>query len=326
MKFHYNPNLPFILPQCKGNLTLNGRFVNSQHEEALDFDKYKQMLFYTNPQKKEKSKDTFKPTIIDNTDVFHQKHNTIVWLGHSSFYIRIDGTTFLTDPCLRSLPFFPRNVKLPYKLTEIQNVDYILISHAHRDHFDVPSLKKILKANPNAEFLAPLGLGKLIKTVGTTNFQEAAWYQSYKISNPNLKVHFLPAYHWHMRHPLDKNTMLWGSHFIASSSSRNIYFAGDTAYSSHFKEIGQIIPSIDICLMPIGAYKPTFLLKESHTSPQEAITGFHELGGKLFIPMHYGTYDLADEPLGDPIQTLKQQAHKLKGKLAELPVGGDYKF
>jgi L-ascorbate metabolism protein UlaG (beta-lactamase superfamily) len=242
----------------------------------------------------------------------------MVWLGHSSFLIRLNGITLLTDPCLFKMPFFPRYIDLPFELKLLKNIDYVLISHGHRDHFDVPSLKIIKEANPNATYLIPLEMGKMLESLGIRNYQEAGWYQAYSPIK-ELEINFLPAKHWHRRFLWDTNTVLWGS-FLIQSSNTNIYFAGDTGYHSHFQEIGSLFPNIHYCLMPIGAYKPSFMMQKAHTSPQEAVQGFHELNGKIFVPMHYGTYDLADEPLSEPEKILRQLDEKgeIKGKMQIL--------
>ncbi|MBK9793817.1 MAG: MBL fold metallo-hydrolase [Sphingobacteriales bacterium] len=102
-----------------------------------------------------------------------------------------------------------------------------------------------------------------------------------------------------------------------------MYFAGDTGYAHHFKEINQHFEGFDICLMPVGAYKPKFVMEWAHTSPEEAVQGFHELNGKTFIPMHYGTFDLSDEPASEPVKILKdlKENKQLNGHLKILKVG-----
>ncbi|PIQ21822.1 MAG: hypothetical protein COW65_06815 [Cytophagales bacterium CG18_big_fil_WC_8_21_14_2_50_42_9] len=103
-----------------------------------------------------------------------------------------------------------------------------------------------------------------------------------------------------------------------------IFFAGDTSYKpSFFQEIKSLFGSPDICILPVGAYKPAFMMQGSHMNPEEAVQAFNELGGKTFIPMHYGTFDLSDEPAGEPVRLLQEYAAagKINGYL-ELPVIG----
>lgn len=103
----------------------------------------------------------------------------------------------------------------------------------------------------------------------------------------------------------------------------NIYFAGDTGFSSHFEDIIKIFGSIDYCILPIGAYKPEFMMNESHISPKEAVEAFNILNAKNFIPMHYGTYDISNEPLGEPIRKMRKmhEQGKINGKFIELAIG-----
>ncbi|UZR92896.1 MBL fold metallo-hydrolase [Chondrinema litorale] len=242
------------------------------------------------------------------------------------FSIKIAGKLLLTDPCLKDLPIMKRRHELPFSISEIKNLDYILFSHAHRDHYDVASLKEILKNNPQVNFLLPLKQGELLKKLGDYNFQEAAWYQIFNTPD-NFKITFLPAQHWNKRGLADFNKTLWGS-ILIEFENKKIYFAGDTGYAAHFKDINKLIGPMDICFMPVGAYKPEYMMEASHVSPTDAIKGFHELEGKQFIPMHYGTYDLSDEPAGEPIRVLKKayENGKINGDLNILDVGKPYYF
>lgn len=119
------------------------------------------------------------------------------------------------------------------------------------------------------------------------------------------------------------NKILWGS-FLLRTPDRSIYFGGDSGYGKHYKTIRDMIDGeIDDVILPIGAYEPSYIMKSNHMNPREAITAFHDLEGKRLIPMHYGTYDLADEPLGDPekrIRTLDKEG-KIKGELKICNIG-----
>jgi L-ascorbate metabolism protein UlaG (beta-lactamase superfamily) len=318
IQYKFNPLLPFIKEGYKGNITIDGLFCNGNVKDEFPIQEVLKWQLQKNPQKAEKKQDTYRIPVRKELHFLDSKDDLMVWLGHSSFLIRLNGITLLTDPCLFKMPFFPRYIDLPFDLKLLKNIDYVLISHGHRDHFDVPSLKIIKETNPQAAFLVPLEMGKMLKSLGIYKYQEAGWYQAYSPIK-ELEISFLPAKHWHRRFLWDTNTVLWGSFFIQSSNT-SIYFAGDTGYHSHFQEIGSLISNIHYCLMPIGAYKPSFMMQKAHTSPQEAVQGFHELNGKVFIPMHYGTYDLADEPLSEPEKIIKQMNEKkeIKGKIQFL--------
>ena len=161
----FNPDLEFIIDRenefetyYKGNPLLDGVFCNegATESEEVSLTTVLKWQLQTNPQKEEKKNENFEVETIPNNTFFKEKQNCIVWLGHACFFIRLNGINFLTDPCLESMPFVPRKAELPCKISEIKNIDYLLLSHNHRDHLDIPSLKKLLPKNPNMEFLVPL--------------------------------------------------------------------------------------------------------------------------------------------------------------------------
>lgn len=317
-KYISNPDLPLINRNFKGNLMKDGRFSNHPWPDTDASLKNVLKWFLTpNPQRQEKKEDTFRLKVIRNEKIFERKENGIVWLGHSAFFLRLDGKSLLFDPVLFSLPLIKRLAELPCAADKIKNIDYLLLSHGHRDHFDNKSLETVLRQNPRAIVLCPLKIGSLVRKLDRDRtIQEAGWYQEFRTGG--VKITMLPALHWHRRYTGDFNEMLWGS-FMVEGRDQKIFFAGDTAYGSHFSEIRSVTGAPDICLLPIGAYKPPFLMQASHMNPQEAVRSFTDLGGKQFIPMHYGTYDLANEPIGEPIRMVRKDLSA--DKLKELAVG-----
>ena len=171
----------------------------------------------------------------------------------------------------------------------------MLISHGHFDHLDTNSIKKF----NNSMALIPLNMSGIIKDLNPTiTTQEAGWYQEYNI-NEIFQVFFMPSRHWHRRGAFDTNKVLWGS-YVIKTKEKTIYFTGDSAYSKHFSDAALFFPSIDIALMPIGAYSPRKIMKNNHMNPEESLQAAKDLKAKLIIPMHFGTFDLSDEPLGEP--------------------------
>jgi L-ascorbate metabolism protein UlaG (beta-lactamase superfamily) len=304
-----NPKLSVIKQGWKGNPMVGNKFTNDSVIERYSFWQLLKWKFSVNPQRKEKKADTFRVETIATTDFISSKNDMIVWLGHASFFIRINGVTILTDPCYGKMLFQKRLAKMPCKTEEIKGIDYILVSHNHRDHFDLGSLSDLYKVNPNAKALLPLKGGSVLKKV-TSNYEEAGWYQQYS-TNPKIKIFFMPAKHWGRRGVFDFNKVLWGS-FVIQSDTTTIYFAGDTSFGDQFEEVSKLFPKIDYALIPVGAYKPPYIMKRAHISPTEAIEGAKILKPTHFIPMHYATYDLSDEPIGEPIRTLKDI--QLKGQ------------
>jgi L-ascorbate metabolism protein UlaG (beta-lactamase superfamily) len=293
-------------------------------KDKLPFSNLFRWMASRNPQYSEKKQDRFTPGVLHNERFLQSKEDMIVWLGHSSFFIQLNGVRLLTDPVFYDLtPFLRRKYGLPCRVGELRNIRYILLSHGHRDHLDIPTLKKLRNYNPDAEILCPLGFIGMMKSIGFANIQEAAWWQQYKTEG--IDIILLPAKHWNRRLLTDYNTTLWGS-FAIRSDATSLYFAGDTGYGNHFKEISRSFPSFDVCLMPVGAYKPRYVMEWAHTSPEEAVMAFHTLKGKHFIPMHYGTYDLSDEPPSEPVRLLHQlrENGEINGCLNILKVGEEF--
>ncbi|WKN30161.1 MBL fold metallo-hydrolase [Porifericola rhodea] len=319
----FNPDLETVKKDFKGNLYINKMFNGDAY--GSDKASYKKIIKWqlsTNPQKKEKAEDDFQLKVDRNTSFITSDEDLIVWLGHASFFMRINGVSFFTDPCLKDLPIVKRQVGLPCSIYDLIGINYLLISHGHRDHYDESSVKQLLKQNPNMELLLPLKISELLgKQKKKVSFQEAAWWQKFNTTE-EVEVIFLPAKHWNRRYLNDFNRQLWGS-FLIRTKEKTVYFGADSAYANHYKEIKEEFGSPDIAILPIGAYKPSYVMNEAHMHPGEAVQAFHDLGAKTFIPMHYGTYDLSDEPLGEPLTILKdlEERKHINGEVKVLNVG-----
>ena len=302
----FNPRLGFIKEGYPGNLLEKGRFVNEDKDFGAGFSKVLQWMFSKNPHRAEKKKSAYRLVPEPDHSIFEPGEDAFVWLGHASFLFRINNKLILTDPCLYDLPGIKRQFASPFRTSELKQLDYILLSHSHRDHFDTRSMREILKVNPGVQIFCPLKMLPLIKRVGGRRITEAGWYQEFPGDETGIRFAFLPSKHWNRRFVHDTNRELWGAFWIGTKQ-QSIYFAGDTAYHSHFKDAKEILPPLKHAFMPIGAYKPNFMMKSSHTSPEEAIQGFRDLGAGTFIPMHYATYDLSDEPLSEPMQIVNEK-------------------
>ncbi len=321
--FRYNKNLPFVKKESRGVWYENGQFIHAKYaSNTAAFGDILRWQLRTNPQKKQKKEDGFRVKCIYNSAFLSSSEDMIVWLGHSSFFIRIGGISLLTDPCLTDLPMIKRLVPPPCPTSALDNIDYLLMSHGHRDHFDEKVIAQLIEQNPAMTFLLPLEISKLLgKKRNSVLFQEAAWWQRFTVKD-DLEITFLPAKHWNRRYLHDLNRQLWGSFWIKYQGI-SIYFGGDSAYDSHYSEIKEVMGEPDICLLPIGAYRPSSVMKSAHMNPAEAVQAFQDLGGKTIIPMHYGTYDLSDEPLGEPLQLLREfdEMGRLAGEVKALAVG-----
>ena len=319
-----NSKLKTILPNWKGNPVINGRFIDPHKRFSGSFKKALKWQLSKKEKKEEKKNDKWRLTVRKGNDFLKQKEDCIVWLGHASFFIQLKGTRILIDPIFgRISGIVPRYSELPCAVEDFTNIAYVLLSHAHRDHCDKSSLKKIFSQNNSATLLTSLNTGKLVSSwIDGLKFEEAGWYQQFDLKEENLQITFLPTQHWSNRYMTDINKTLYGSLMI-EADGLNIFFGGDSGYSSYPKQIGELFPNIDIAMIGVGAYTPSFMMRDAHTNPYEAVEAFHDLKAKTLIPMHYGTFDLADEPLGEPYRILKQLEtdKKIYGVLKILEVG-----
>ena len=249
--------------------------------------------------------------------LLNSKEDFICWLGHASFLVQLGQKRFLFDPVFGNVPFYKRKFSAPYSVEELGRVDYVFISHVHYDHFDKASIKALLSKRP--EFIVPLGMERYLKKIDkNVKVHSLDWYDSFEISS-TLKLSFVPSKHWGRRGALDTNKALWGG-CVVESEKQSIYFAGDTAYDQHFKEIGKRY-NIDHALLPIGAYDPVEVMKHNHTNPQEAYEAFKDLNAKQMLPMHYGTFKLTDEPINEPAEWLDMLVEEHGEDIYKILVG-----
>lgn len=323
ISYLHNPQLKTILPGWKGNPMVRGKFIDPHKRFSGSFKKFLRWQFSEKEKRAEKKRDNWRLNVRKANEFLTSDNNCIVWLGHATFYMQLGGVRIITDPVFgRISGLVPRYADLPCAAADLRNIDYVLLSHAHRDHCDSASLKK-LKAQNDFTLLTSLNTGRLVASwIDDLKFVEAGWYQQYNLPDNNLRITYLPAQHWSNRFGWDTNETLWGS-FMIEADGLNIFFGGDSGYCNYPKQIGELFPNIDIAMVGAGAYTPSFMMQDVHTNPYEAVQVFHDLKAKTLIPMHYGTFDLADEPLGEPYRVLKQMEaeQKISGTLRLLDVG-----
>ncbi len=232
----------------------------------------------------------------------------LTWIGHATFLAHLDGVRFLTDPVfarrVSPLAFAgpQRLVPVGVPLAELPKVDFAVISHDHYDHADLAAVRAL--AARGVRFVVPRGLAPLVRGVGG-DAVELDWWQQVEVGG--LRVHCVPAQHFSGRGLFDRNRRLWAG-FVIEGPSRRVYHAGDTGYFGGFAEIGERLGPIDLALLPIGAYLPRAMMQRVHMDPSEAVQAALDLGARSVIGMHFGTFDLADEPLGDPPRLFLEQA------------------
>jgi len=235
----------------------------------------------------------------------------ITWIGHASFLVRMDGATFITDPIFshRCSPVQfmgpPRLVPPGVPLEGLPPLDFALLSHDHYDHTDRASIEAL--AARGVPFLVPRGMGALVRGFGA-QARELGWWDSAEIGG--LRAHCVPAQHFSGRGLTDRNRRLWAG-WIVEGATRRFYHAGDTGYFGGFAEIGERFGAIDLAAMPIGAYLPREMMGFIHVNPEEAVRAAMDAGARRVLAMHFGTFDLADEPLDEPPRRFRAEAARL---------------
>jgi len=228
-------------------------------------------------------------------------HNpSVTWIGHSTMLVRMDGVTFVTDPIFseRASPVSfagPRRLVPPgVPLEALPKVDFALLSHDHYDHTDLASIRAL--AARGVRFIVPVGLAALVREAGGAA-DELDWWESIEIDG--VQVHCVPAQHFSGRGIVGRNRRLWAG-WVVEGPTRRFYHTGDTGYGPDFPEIGRRFGPIDLAAVPIGAYAPRAMMSAVHVNPEEALQIAIDVGAAHAVAMHYGTFDLTDEPLDEP--------------------------
>ena len=234
----------------------------------------------------------------------------VTFIGHSSFFLQIGGKNILVDPNFARWIFVLKRLRRPgLKLRELPAIDAVLVSHAHFDHLHRPSLRAIAwltrrKTGKRPAIIVPRHVRDLVSDMGYGRVIELDWWQSFQLGN--VEVTHVPSRHWGARIVRDVHRGYGG--YVVRSGSQSIYHAGDTAYFDGFREIGER-PKPEVALLPIGAYHPDSF-RRVHTSPEDAIQAFLDLGARWMVPMHYGTFRLSYEPVDEPVERLRADAKR----------------
>ncbi len=244
---------------------------------------------------------------ITGSDFLHG-NDCLIWLGHASFFLRLNGKNILIDPHFYDIYSYKRKTENPIAPNLFNGIDYLLISHDHADHFDPRSISLLLKNNPKMEILTGKNMRNMIntETAMQPKIQEALWYQRYEISGAAdpIEITFLPNRHYSKRIFYPFNSTLWGG-FMITSSSIKIYYSGDSGYAGHFKTIGELF-NPDLFIVGTGAYKPRWFMKDNHMDAKDAAQAFKDTGASKMLPMHFGTFMLGNETIQEAEQALEQ--------------------
>jgi N-acyl-phosphatidylethanolamine-hydrolysing phospholipase D len=234
---------------------------------------------------------------------------SITWVGHSTFAVQDGGDVFLTDPHWGARALLPRRLSppgIPLSAVPAERA-FAVLSHNHYDHLDAWTIARL---PPGLPLFAPLGLGRWLARRTGASITELDWWQSVRHGRWTLTC--LPAQHWSNRLEMRRNHSLWCS-WLLDSRERRYYFAGDSGYYPGFAEIGRRMAPIDVALLPIGAYEPRWFMRAQHMNPPEAYRAFLDLGAGFMAAMHWGCFDLTDEPADLPPQVFREAVEEAGG-------------
>ena len=240
---------------------------------------------------------------------------TVTWIGHATAMVQMGGVTLLTDPMFsqRASPLRfvgPKRHQPPgIALGDLPHVDLVLVSHNHFDHLDEASVTALSRQPGGSPlFVVPLGLGSWFAARGLRRVVELDWWDSHALLGREVEVVLVPAQHWSARGLTDRMKTLWGG-FAVFAPDCHLLFAGDTAYSRDFTDVRERFAArqtaalgggFDLALLPIGAYEPRWFMAAQHVNVPEAVQIHRDLGAKRSLGIHWGTFELTDEPLDAP--------------------------
>lgn len=241
---------------------------------------------------------------------FLEGQDCIIWLGHASFFMRLNGKNLLIDPHFNNIYSYRRQTINPIDPELFINIDYLLLSHDHADHFDPHSIKTILKNNSAARILTGMHMRNLIEEElkMQVDVEENLWYE--RFDTGDLEITFLPNRHYSKRIFRPFNSTLWGG-FMIKHTSGTIYWSGDSGYANHFKTVGDLFKP-DLFIAGTGAYKPRWFMKDNHMNPSDAYQAFLDSGASTMVPMHYGTFILGNESTDEVLKRLDELGDRIK--------------
>jgi L-ascorbate metabolism protein UlaG (beta-lactamase superfamily) len=266
--------------------------------------------------------DTPLPAVKTDLKALNPREDTVVWLGHSSWFIQLGGKRILIDPVFNNYaaPFSFMNRAFDgtsiYRVEDMPEIDCLLISHDHWDHLDystVMALRSKVK-----QVICPLGVGAYFEywDYPVDTIHEGDWWEEIA-REKNLSVHVLPARHYSGR-LFKENKTLWAS-FAIEASGRRIFYSGDSGYGPHFSKIGATFHGFDLVFLDCGQYDPRWAY--IHMTPEEAAQAAQDLGAMALTPAHVGRFTIANHPWDEPFNRLKEASQDKSYQLLTPRIG-----
>jgi len=246
------------------------------------------------------------------------------WLGHATVLLKVDGFTILTDPVFSErvgLSLGPmtlglkRLVQPAMSLRQLPKIDLILLSHAHMDHFDLPSLRRL--ENRGTRVVTAARTSDLLHAGRYGRVRELSWNERTRVGPVELRA--FRVNHWGARMRTD--TYRGYNGYTVDSGRYRVLFAGDTAATTAFRGVRGARP-FDLALMPVGAYNPWIY---SHCTPEQAWQMANDAGAEFVLPVHHRTFQLSREPLAEPVERLYAAAGKDSHRVALTQIGQEFK-
>ena len=243
----------------------------------------------------------------------HHGEIALTFVNHITYLLQFADLNVLTDPVYsgRVSPVQwsgPKRVRAPGLAFEaLPRIDVVLVSHNHYDHLDLDTLQR-LEEQHRPLFLTGLGNRAFLEEHGLGRVRELDWWQ--QTNHDSARITCTPAQHWSGRGISGRNKSLWGG-FLVEHGGLKAYFAGDTGYWRHFRELRQRHGVMDLALLPIGAYEPRWFMRDQHMDPEEAVRAHLDLEARLSVGTHYGCFQLTDEGIDDPVRDLEAARARL---------------
>lgn len=327
-QFGANPSKEKIAEYSQRSYHEDGKFSNLMPTNMdMDFTEAIKMLpeFFKNDPSR-------RPDFVlpqehrDSLELVSPNHPTrLVWFGHSTFLLQMDGKNILIDPMFGEVPA-PNpllgkkryNRELPIEVEKLPAIDMIIMSHDHYDHLDYESIQK-LKGKTKA-FYVPLGVGSHFESWGipTESIHELGWWD--EIDADGIRLVFTPSRHFSGRGLNNRFTTLWGS-WVITGNSDNIYFSGDSGYGPHFKEIGEKYGPFNFSMMECGQYNERWT--DIHMIPEETAQAAQDVRSEIFMPIHWAAFTLAMHSWTDPVERVLAKANEI-GQPIYVPEIGEF--
>jgi len=232
----------------------------------------------------------------------------VTLINHSTLLLQQSGINILTDPIwsARASPLTsigPRRRRAAgVRWEDLPRIDVVLLSHNHYDHMDLFTLRRLTDRG-QCQFIVPAGVARVLKSRSIGPVNELDWGESLSLARST--IHAVPALHFSARALFDRNRTLWCGYMI-EAAGRVVYFAGDSGFGAHFARIRERFGPPRLALLPIGAYEPRWFMSPVHMAPDEAVRAHQILGAETSIAIHHGTFQLADEGIDTPKQSLME--------------------